>query len=62
MAYIPFAFIHFYPYLLKSLNNKDNKKEAKRLENLFMNYGINQAKNFKTENNYTIWFKFVSPG
>ncbi len=47
VACIPFAFIHFYPYLLKSLKKKDNKKEAKRLENLFMNYGINQAKILK---------------
>ncbi len=47
VACIPFAFIHFYPYLLKSLNSKDNKKEAKRLENLFMNYGIHQAKILK---------------
>ncbi len=47
VACIPFAFIHFYPYLLKSLNNKQNKKEAKRLESLFMNYGIQQAKILK---------------
>ena len=47
VACIPFAFIHFYPYLLKSLNKNENKKEAKRLENLFMNYGINQAKILK---------------
>ena len=49
VACIPFAFIHFYPYLLKSLNNIDNKKEAKRLENLFMNYGVQQAKILKPE-------------
>ena len=47
VACIPFAFIHFYPYLLKSLNKKDNQKEAKRLENQFMNYGIKQAKILK---------------
>ena len=47
VACIPFAFIHFYPYLLKSLSNKENKQEAKRLENLFMNYGIQQAKILK---------------
>ena len=29
VACIPFAFIHFYPYLLKSLSNKDNKKKLK---------------------------------
>ena len=49
VACIPFAFIHFYPYLLKSLSNNENKKEAKRLENLFMNYGIQQAKILKPE-------------
>ena len=47
VACIPFAFIHFYPYLLKSLSKNENKNEAKRLENLFMNYGINQAKILK---------------
>ena len=47
VACIPFAFIHFYPYLLKSLNNNENKREAKRLESLFMNYGIKQAKILK---------------
>lgn len=47
VACIPFAFIHFYPYLLKSLNKKDNKNEASRLENQFMNYGIKQAKILK---------------
>ena len=49
IACIPFAFIHFYPYLLKSLSNKNNKKEAKRLENQFMNYGIKQAKILKPD-------------
>ena len=49
VACIPFAFIHFYPYLLKSLSNNENKKEAKRLENLFMNYGIQQAKILKPD-------------
>lgn len=49
VACIPFAFIHFYPYLLKTLSNKKNKDEAKRLENLFMNYGIQQAKILKPE-------------
>ena len=47
VACIPFAFIHFYPYLLKSLKKKANIKEAKRLENQFMNYGIKQAKILK---------------
>jgi len=47
VACIPFAFIHFYPYLLKTLSSSENKKEAKRLENLFMNYGIQQAKILK---------------
>ncbi len=49
VACIPFAFIHFYPYLLKSLKKKANKKEAKRLENQFMNYGIKQAKILKPD-------------
>ena len=47
VACIPFAFIHFYPYLLKSLDIHKKKKEAKRLERLFMNYGIKQAKILK---------------
>jgi len=49
VACIPFAFIHFYPYLLKSLEKMANKKEAKRLENQFMNYGIKQAKILKPD-------------
>ena len=49
VACIPFAFIHFYPYLLKSLERKANRKEAKRLENQFMNYGIKQAKILKPD-------------
>ena len=49
VACIPFAFIHFYPYLLKSLEKKANRKEAKRLENQFMNYGIKQAKILKPD-------------
>ena len=49
IACIPFAFIHFYPYLLKSLGNKENKKEARRLENQFMNYGIEQSKILKPD-------------
>ncbi len=49
VACIPFAFIHFYPYLLKTLSSKANKKEARRLENQFMNYGIQQAKILKPE-------------
>ena len=44
IACIPFAFIHYYPYLLNSIKKKDNKVEGSRLENLFMNYGIKQAK------------------
>ena len=49
VACIPFAFIHFYPYLLKSLEKKANRKEARRLENQFMNYGIKQAKILKPD-------------
>ena len=49
VACIPFAFIHFYPYLLKSLEKKANRKEAKRLESQFMNYGIKQAKILKPD-------------
>ena len=41
---IPFAFIHYYPYLLNSLKKKENKLEGTRLENQFMNYGIQQSK------------------
>jgi len=47
VACIPFAFIHFYPYLLKSLDKKSNIREANRLEKQFMNYGIEQAKILK---------------
>ncbi len=47
VACIPFAFIHYYPYLLNSLKKKDNKIEGSRLEKQFMNYGINQAKILK---------------
>ena len=49
VACIPFAFIHFYPYLLKSLEKKANRKEAKRLESQFMDYGIKQAKILKPD-------------
>ena len=41
---IPFAFIHYYPYLLNNLKKKENILEGTRLENQFMNYGIQQAK------------------
>lgn len=47
IACIPFAFIHFYPYLLKNLTIKEKMKESKRLENLFMNYGIQMVKILK---------------
>lgn len=49
VACIPFAFIHYYPYLLNSLNISENKKEATRLENQFMDYGIKQAKILKPD-------------
>ena len=47
IACIPFAFIHYYPYLLNSLNKKDNRLEGTRLEKQFLNYGIQQAKILK---------------
>ena len=47
IACIPFAFIHYYPYLLNSLKEDDNKNEGSRLEKQFMNYGVQQAKILK---------------
>jgi metal-dependent hydrolase (beta-lactamase superfamily II) len=44
---IPFAFIHYYPYLLDKISNKEIKKEGKRLEDQFMDYGITQSKLLK---------------
>jgi len=44
---IPFAYINYYPYLLNGISNKQNKSEARRLENLFMDYGIKQSKILK---------------
>ena len=44
---IPFAYINYYPYLLNGISNAKSKTEAKRLENLFMNYGIKQSKILK---------------
>ena len=47
IACIPFAYINYYPYLLDSLSQKKKRSEAKRLENLFMDYGIQQSKILK---------------
>ena len=44
---IPFAFIHYYPYLLDRVSNKYLKNEGSRLEKQFMNYGIMQSKILK---------------
>ena len=44
---IPFAFIHYYPYLLSNVAKSSIKKEGYRLENQFMDYGITQAKILK---------------
>jgi L-ascorbate metabolism protein UlaG (beta-lactamase superfamily) len=47
IACIPFAYINYYPYLLNSLSRKVMLQEGRRLENLFMNYGIKQSKILK---------------
>ena len=44
---IPFAYINYYPYLLNGISKKVNKSEGKRIENLFMDYGIQQSKILK---------------
>ena len=44
---IPFAFIHYYPYLLYNISKSYIKKEGNRLENQFMDYGITQSKILK---------------
>ena len=44
---IPFAFIHYYPYLLDKISKKEIRKEGKRLEDQFMDYGIAQSKLLK---------------
>ena len=44
---IPFAFIHYYPYLLDCVSKNYLKKEGRRLEKQFMNYGIMQSKILK---------------
>ena len=44
---IPFAFIHYYPYLLNDVSKSIIKKEGNRLENQFMDYGIQQTKILK---------------
>ena len=47
IACIPFAYINYYPYLLNSIKRKKMLAEGRRLENLFMNYGIKQSKILK---------------
>ena len=47
IACIPFAYINYYPYLLNSISRKEMLMESRRLENLFMNYGIMQSKILK---------------
>ena len=47
VACIPFAFIHYYPYLLDSFSKKQMIVEGNRLESQFMNYGIMQTKILK---------------
>ena len=44
---IPFAFIHYYPYLLDGISKKKMLLEGRKLENKFMNYGIMQSKILK---------------
>ena len=44
---IPFAFIHYYPYLLEGISKKQMTQEGNRLENQFMDYGIMQTKILK---------------
>ena len=47
VACVPFAYINYYPYLLNGILKKDSKSEATRVENLFMDYGIQQSKILK---------------
>ena len=44
---IPFAYINYYPYLLNGISKKVSRSEGKRIENLFMDYGIQQSKILK---------------
>ena len=41
---IPFAYINYYPYLLNGISKKFSRSEGKRIENLFMDYGIDQSR------------------
>ena len=41
---IPFAYINYYPYLLNGISKRFSRLEGKRIENLFMDYGIEQSK------------------
>ncbi len=47
VACIPFAYINYYPYLLNGISKEINKSEATRIENLFMDYGIQQSRILK---------------
>ena len=47
IACIPFAYINYYPYLMNGISKNKSRSEAKRIENLFMNYGIEQSKILK---------------
>ena len=44
---VPFAYINYYPYLLNGISKKVSASEGKRIENLFMDYGIQQSKILK---------------
>ena len=47
VACVPFAYINYYPYLLNGISKKLSRFEAKRVESLFMDYGIKQTKILK---------------
>jgi len=47
VACIPFAYINYYPYLLNGISKKKSNSESTRIENLFMDYGIQQSKILK---------------
>ena len=44
---IPFAYINYYPYLLNGISKSHSKSEGKRIENLFMDYGVIQTRILK---------------
>ena len=49
VACIPFAYINYYPYLMNGISKKISKFESTRIENLFMDYGIQQSKILKSK-------------